>query len=156
MSMGLDLPPARLSRWEHLLRAVTGEELAVGAALFVLSLVGSAALAVLVICRLPVDYLVRERPSLSAEPRPRWKQVPITVGKNLLGVLLIVAGAVMALPGVPGQGVLTMVIGVMLLDFPGKIAMERRLLNRPSVLRGVNKLRARFGKEALATGGEAA
>jgi hypothetical protein len=74
------------------------------------------------------------------------------VGKNLAGVVLLLLGLVMALPGVPGQGILTMIIGLTLLDFPGKQAFERRLVSRPFVLRQLNALRARFRRPALELG----
>jgi hypothetical protein len=72
------------------------------------------------------------------------------VGKNLAGLVLVLLGAVMALPGVPGQGFLTMIIGLTLLDFPGKLALERRLVSRPFVLRQLNALRRRFRRAPLA------
>jgi hypothetical protein len=37
----------------------------------------------------------------------------------------------------------------MLLNFPGKRALERKLVGRPRVLRAINGLRARFGKPGL-------
>jgi hypothetical protein len=70
-------------------------------------------------------------------------------GKNLAGVVLVLLGVVMALPGVPGQGILTMIIGFTLVDFPGKVDLERRLVSRPFVLRQLNALRHRFKRPAL-------
>ena len=55
----------------------------------------------------------------------------------------------MALPGVPGQGLLTALIGLTLINFPGKTELERRLIGRPAVLRTVNRLRARFHRPPL-------
>jgi hypothetical protein len=71
------------------------------------------------------------------------------VGKNVAGGILLVLGAIMALPGIPGQGVLTMIIGLTLVDFPGKHALERRLVGRPWVLRHINSLRRRFKQPPL-------
>lgn len=71
------------------------------------------------------------------------------VMKNVAGGVLLVLGALMALPGIPGQGILTMIIGLTLVDFPGKVALERRLIGRPSVLKRLNRLRARFHRAAL-------
>ena len=71
------------------------------------------------------------------------------VGKNVAGVILLLLGVVMALPGVPGQGFLTMIIGLTLVDFPGKLNLERRLVGRPFVLRKLNALRHRFKRPAL-------
>jgi hypothetical protein len=69
--------------------------------------------------------------------------------KNVAGAALLVLGALMALPGIPGQGILTMIIGLTLVDFPGKVRLERRLISRPSVLSRLNRLRARFHRAAL-------
>lgn len=69
--------------------------------------------------------------------------------KNLAGLLMIVLGLGLSLPGVPGQGLLTILVGVILLDFPGKQRFERWLLRLPRVLRTVNRLRARYGREPL-------
>jgi hypothetical protein len=69
--------------------------------------------------------------------------------KNLLGAFLVLFGVVMSLPGVPGQGVLTILLGVMLLDFPGKRQLELKLVSRPKVLRTVNGIRRRFDRPPL-------
>jgi hypothetical protein len=71
------------------------------------------------------------------------------IGKNVGGVLLIALGVVLSLPGVPGQGLLTVLLGVMLVDFPGKDRLEQKLLSKPSIINTINRLRGRFGKPAL-------
>ena len=71
------------------------------------------------------------------------------VAKNLAGIALIVVGVALSLPGVPGQGVLTVLVGVMLLDIPGKKRLERRIVAHPKVLASMNRLRDRFGREPL-------
>jgi hypothetical protein len=71
------------------------------------------------------------------------------LAKNLLGILLVALGIVMSIPGVPGQGILTILLGIMLLDFPGKRKLEYKLVSRPTVFKAINKLRHRFGKPAL-------
>jgi hypothetical protein len=71
------------------------------------------------------------------------------VGKNIGGILLVALGIVLSLPGVPGQGLLTVLLGIMLLDFPGKHRLEQKLLSRPSIVNAINKLRARFDKKPL-------
>jgi hypothetical protein len=40
--------------------------------------------------------------------------------KNLLGYALIVAGIVMSVPFIPGQGILTLFVGLAIADWPGK------------------------------------
>ena len=58
-------------------------------------------------------------------------------------------GIVLSIPGVPGQGLLTILLGIMLLDFPGKSTLERKLLGRPEIVKAINRLRARFDKPSL-------
>jgi hypothetical protein len=69
--------------------------------------------------------------------------------KNVIGLVLIVLGALLSLPGIPGQGVLTMLIGLMLVDFPGKRALEQKLVARRGVLETMNRLRAWLGRPPL-------
>jgi hypothetical protein len=71
------------------------------------------------------------------------------IGKNILGVLLVAVGIVMSLPGVPGQGLLTVLLGIMLLDFPGKRSVEQKLLKRPAIQNAITRLRKRFDKPPL-------
>jgi len=73
----------------------------------------------------------------------------MTILQHVVGVILIVLGVVMSLPGVPGQGILTAFVGVMLLNFPGKRRFERWVLRRPTIRLSIGKLRARFGREPL-------
>ena len=42
--------------------------------------------------------------------RPR-RHLLAAIGKNVAGVVLVLLGLVMALPGIPGQGILTMIVG---------------------------------------------
>jgi hypothetical protein len=76
----------------------------------------------------------------------------LLVTKNLVGVLVFLAGFVAALPLVPGPGVLFMLVGLGLVDLPGKRALELRLLRQRHVLQSVNRVRARFGRPPLLTG----
>ncbi len=81
--------------------------------------------------------------------RPLVLHVLAVIAKNIAGALLVALGLLMALPGVPGQGLLTAVIGLSLLSFPGKRRLERRFIRRPLVLRAVNGLRHRFHRPPL-------
>ena len=83
---------------------------------------------------LPADYL------RSGEHKQK-PSVPLRVARNALGVLLVLMGVAMLL--LPGQGLITLVVGGLLVDFPGKQKLIQRVLGRPKVLDAVNKLRAR-------------
>jgi hypothetical protein len=76
----------------------------------------------------------------------RWGAVIL---KNLLGVFLVGLGIILSLPGVPGQGLLTILLGLIMLDIPGKRPLEARIIKRPAVRAAINKLRARFNKPPL-------
>jgi hypothetical protein len=59
----------------------------------------------------------------------------------------VLAGIVMLL--IPGQGLLTILIGIALMDFPKKQAFLRRVVARQWVLRSINRIRGRFGRAPL-------
>jgi hypothetical protein len=115
------------------------------AATFVLSI----AVVTLVLVKLPANYFhsTHAREFL-VERHPLFRAIGI-FAKNLLGLVLVFAGIIMSLPGVPGQGVLTILLGIMLLDFPGKRTLETRIVSRPRVNAAINALRSRFGKPPL-------
>jgi hypothetical protein len=118
------------------------------AVIFLLMFVLSLAAICLVIVLLPEPHLVHERPQLLADKPPliRWAAI---IAKNLLGLIVIAVGVLLSIPGVPGQGLLTILIGLMLLDIPGKRRLIHYLVRRPGVLRTLNYVRARFGRPPL-------
>jgi len=121
---------------------------AAGTAFAILSAFVSVLIVGAVLARLPADFFVNHvaRGSNIRHPilRAGW-----IVLRNLFGYILILLGIVLSLPGVPGQGILTILMGVILIDFPGKYRVERWFISRRMVLAGVNRLRARLGREPL-------
>jgi hypothetical protein len=71
----------------------------------------------------------------------------LLTAKNLLGYILIAAGIVMLV--LPGQGTLTILIGILLVDFPGKYRLERWVVGRGPVLQSINWFRRRAGRPPL-------
>lgn len=69
-----------------------------------------------------------------------------------MGLLLLLAGVIMLVT--PGQGVITVLIGLILMDFPGKYGLERKLVTQPAVLRSINWLRAKADQPPLVLGEE--
>ena len=125
--------------------------MAIGVAIFAVTLLGSSGLAAVILCQLPADYLTpRTDAAVDETDRPVRPRLAKRIGKNLLGALLVVIGVVLSFPGVPGQGLLTILVGVLLLDVPGKRRIESQILGIPTVLSGVNRLRKRFGRAPLA------
>ena len=74
--------------------------------------------------------------------------------RNALGAVLLAAGIAMLV--LPGQGLLTILLGLMLVDFPGKRRAERALVARPNVFEALNWLRAKAGRPPLLPVGNAA
>ena len=139
---------------DWLTRTINGWGLTWGQVLFgvlfsVVTFVVSIAVVTVVLVKLPANYFhsSHDREFL-VERHPILRAVGI-FAKNLLGLVLVGLGIVMSLPGVPGQGVLTILLGIMLLDFPGKRALETRIVSRPRVNAAVNALRARSDKPPL-------
>jgi heme A synthase len=112
----------------------------------------SLAISLHVLIRLPFDYLAPDRVQrFDNSGRGILSRAGIVL-KNLLGAALVVFGVMLSLPGIPGQGLLTVLAGVLLLDFPGKRRLLSKVLRRPPVLRSINRLRTRFSRPPLVVG----
>lgn len=109
----------------------------------------SLAVAIGVVVGWPADRFNGEGPTHHGRDAHVVVRVLGALGRNLAGAVLLIVGAIMTLPGIPGQGLLTMLIGLTLLSFPGKRRLERRILRVPAVLRAINRLRARFSRPPL-------
>jgi hypothetical protein len=67
--------------------------------------------------------------------------------KNVVGAVFLFAGFLMLF--LPGQGVLTMLIGISMLDFPGKRKIEAKLIGQPTILGVINTMRRKYAKPPL-------
>ena len=133
----------------ELLGFITWQSVLLAVLLFVVTFSISLAIVSVIMVKIPADYFKEDRPrELFADKSPAVRYLLI-IGKNLLGVVLVVLGILMSVPGVPGQGILTILLGVMLLDFPGRRRLEHKLVSRPQVLNTINKLRHKFDKPEL-------
>ena len=131
--------------WESL----TLGGVAIGVGLFLGSLALSFGAIAVVMLKIPANYFSSHYVQDFMPNSPwivRWGAVIL---KNILGVLLIGLGILLSLPGVPGQGILTILLGLIMLDIPGKRPLEARIIKRPAVLAAINGLRARYNKPPL-------
>ncbi len=118
-----------------------------GAGLFVVSFALSILIVAAVMVKIPANYF---SPHYQEDFLPntswlvRWGAL---VGKNVIGLFLVLAGIVMLIG--PGQGILTILIGLIMMDIPGKRPLEAKLIQRPAILSAVNNLRARYNKSPL-------
>lgn len=110
--------------------------------------VGSLAALPWLVARIPSDYFNHNErypaPWKNRHPLLRYTLIFL---KNLLGLVLVTGGFIMLF--LPGQGLLTLAMGLLLLDYPGKFRFERWLVSRRPILRGLNWLRRRQGMPAL-------
>jgi hypothetical protein len=121
------------------------------AAVSVVSFLGSLLLVPFIAVRIPRDYFVEPRRRVDAwGSRNVIVRAIVVTLKNLLGFVLILAGLAMLV--LPGQGLLTMLIGLMAMNFPGKYRLERFLVSRGPVLRSINWIRRRCGVAPLVLG----
>jgi hypothetical protein len=98
--------------------------------------------AFLIVLRLPPDYFARTEPE--GRPPGNLGHVIGRVSKNVVGVLLILGGIVLMLPGVPGPGIVVVLLGLSLTDLPGKHRLILSVARKPRVLGALNRLRRRF------------
>lgn len=99
-----------------------------------------------IVARMPADYFVRERDTPWSSAHPVVRAV-LHAAKNTLGFLLLLAGVAMLV--LPGQGILTILIGLSLVEFPRKRDLQMRLLRLPGVHRVVKVLRRKAGRPDL-------
>jgi hypothetical protein len=102
----------------------------------------------ILVIHIPADYFTRRRITSDGSPK-RHSGVRLVglVLKNLIGIFFVLCG--IALLVLPGQGIITLLIGIMLLNFPGKLALERRIIERQSVLRAINWMRLKARRPVL-------
>lgn len=112
-----------------------------------LMFLGSLVAMPLIIVLMPRDYFLRMERGLL---RPRPLQRVLHVLKNLIGGILFLAGIAMLV--LPGQGLLTILIGLSLIDFPGKHRLQLRLVRNPRIRRSIQWIRHRAGRPPLELG----
>jgi hypothetical protein len=110
--------------------------------------VATLVLVPMILIRLPRDYFNRPHRDrkIDVTGHPAVRLVFVCV-KNLLGAIFVLLGIAMLV--LPGQGVLTIVVGLMLLDFPGKYEVELWALRHHSVRRAINWIRAKAHQPPL-------
>ncbi len=100
-----------------------------------------------ILIRLPSDYFDVRVPRYWMKDRhPILRMIGLVV-KNLVGFVFLIAGFLMLF--LPGQGLLTMLIGISLLDFPNKRKLEARIIGKSALLNIINAMRHKFNKPPL-------
>jgi len=132
-----------------ILGLVTSRDVLLTVGLFVVTFAVSLGFISFILVKLPPTYFQESHSRTFLDnhrPAVRWAGL---IGKNALGVVLVLLGILMSVPGIPGQGILTILLGIMLLDLPGKRRLESKILKQPKVLEKINDLRHKFSKLPL-------
>jgi Putative transmembrane protein (PGPGW) len=109
-------------------------------AMFLISLL----LLPLVVAQLPRECFLKLQDPSTAKGRMSPGRITLLVLRNVLGMLLLLAGIIMLF--LPGQGLLTMLLGILLLSIPGKARLVLRLTASPAIRKGLDWLRQKSGK----------
>jgi len=98
--------------------------------------------------RLPADYFTGEKRRRAEwalrHPVERWI---LLVLRGVAGFLLVLVG--LALLVLPGQGLLTILSGLMVANYPGKYRLERWLVRKRGVRAPIDWMRRRAGRPPL-------
>jgi hypothetical protein len=114
----------------------------------IVTLLGSLVALPVLLARMPADYFVTDEP-----PPDSWRghhpvlRIAILIVKNAFGGVLLLAGLAMLV--LPGQGLLTILIGLMLVDFPGKRRLEIQIVRRRPIHRAIDWIRRRAHQPPL-------
>jgi hypothetical protein len=116
-------------------------------AVSVLMFVATLILVPIIVTRIPPDYFIREPHSPPAAARhPAWHWLGLIL-KNFIGVVFVLAGIAMLV--LPGQGLITILIGLTLINFPGKFKLQQRIVRQSAVFKTLNWMRGKAGRPPL-------
>jgi len=121
------------------------KEMWVGLIMFsVIAFVGTLIAIPAILIRLPPDYFKNHHHKpWFANHHPVIRTLGLLI-KNIAGIIFLLAGIAMLF--LPGQGLLTMLLGILFIDFPGKHRLEQKLIQHPQVLKAINAFREKAGK----------
>jgi len=115
--------------------------------LSILTFLGTLLLIPILLVRMSPDYFINSDGIPIKQRHHPVIRLIILIVKNLLGLLFLTAGFIMLF--IPGQGLLTIFIGIVLLNFPGKRKIEQKLILHPKILPAINLIRRKAGKNPL-------
>lgn len=127
--------------------ALTWEQMLIGGGVFLLSLALNILIIFVVIVKLPADYFSSEYAHHFMPGKPWYVRWGAVILKNLLGISLLVVGIIMLIG--PGQGILTILLALIMLDIPGKRPFETRIIRRPTVRTAIDRIRKKYNKPPL-------
>ena len=111
-------------------------------------LIVSIAIIPWLVIKIPEDYFHEQyRVRVSKKSMHPIIAQLLTGLKNFIGFVFVCLGTLMLI--LPGQGILTILIGLFLMNFPGKYRLERKIVLLPQVLKTLNWIRTKANKSPL-------
>ncbi|MGV8712811.1 MAG: PGPGW domain-containing protein [Nitrosomonas sp.] len=113
----------------------------------IIGFVGSLIAIPWILVRLPSDYFdLRVPRHWMKDHHPILRMIGVII-KNIVGAVFVAVGFLMLF--LPGQGLLTMLIGVSFMDFPYKRTLEARIIGQTTIFNAINRMRHKFDKPPL-------
>jgi len=101
-----------------------------------------------IVARIPEDYFTHHgRHRMAQNNHGLVKGLLLAGLKNILGAMLLMVGFIMLFT--PGQGLLSILFGLMIMNYPGKYKLECWIIRKPLLARSLNYMRAKRGKGPL-------
>lgn len=94
------------------------------------------------VAMLPSSYFITQE---SRAQKISIAHVFLTCLRSLIGLVLVLIGIVMLV--IPGPGLITLLVGLSLAEFPGKRRLLKYIATRPSVFKSLNWMRKRHDRE---------
>lgn len=129
--------------WLQANDVIVGWMLAISVGTFLIGAIGGP----IWVISIPSDYFAEKAHKRARVSNPGMASAMLALGRNLFGCVLVVAGILMLV--LPGQGLLTILVGVMLMDLPGKYRIARSIIVHPPVLQSMNWIRRHAGRTPL-------
>lgn len=112
----------------------------------IFTFIGSLILIPLIVINLSPDYFSEKRHSLYQYKHPVIRYTVLIV-KNIVGYILLILGFIMLF--IPGQGLLTITLGIFFINFPGKKRLEYKFFSNKKISSAINLIRRRAGREEI-------
>ena len=111
--------------------------------IFVFSIVG---LRLFIIALLP-DYFINKKRVSALKNRSILLWIIYIVFKNIIGYIFIIMGLVALV--LPGQGILMILVGLMMSDYPKKFDLEKKIITSKEVRKGINWIRIKYNVDKI-------
>jgi archaellum biogenesis protein FlaJ (TadC family) len=97
-----------------------------------------------IISKMPEDYFSNQQQHSTYQDNYHpLIYLLLRILKNITAIIFIIAGFIMLFT--PGQGLLTILVGLGLTDFPGRFALEQKIVRNKKIFNALNWVRKRTG-----------